>query len=488
VARPVPWSGMGRTSAVSVALAASLLGGACSPAEESRRTSSPSSSGASSPGPSSPGPSGPAGTRTPTPTEDGEPPVTQPLVVVVDAERRIRPPTRRAARRMVSGDLARWRGLRVVVAREPARAGRVVRRVERGSPVVGLVPADALSPTVRALAVGGADPVADPEAYPLRTPGEPPGRVLSLVVGGDVMLGRGVARAHPRDATTTLRPLRPALAGADLSVVNLESTLSDDGPALQGGDSFAADPAVRGGLAALGVDAVSLANNHTGDFGERALRRTLSLLERGPVPGFGAGRDLGEAAEPLVLRRGGTSVGLVGFNAIGETPRAAPGTPGALSVRMPPRTGPLVEADLRRVERIVRRLADRVDVVVVLPHWGTQYTHAPEPVQRRVARRLAGAGADLVVGGHPHWVQGFQRVGDALAVHSLGNLVFDMDFMEQTMEGVLLRATFWDGRLVAAEPIPYRMDAGFTARPLRGGAGEGVLADLWRSSGPPFGG
>jgi poly-gamma-glutamate capsule biosynthesis protein CapA/YwtB (metallophosphatase superfamily) len=480
---------MGRTGAVSVALAASLLGGACSSAGEGRPSSALSSSPSSSSPTSGPVPSsttGPPGAASAPPT--GEPATTQPLAVVVDAERRTRPPTRSVARRMASGELTRWRGLRVVVARDPARADRVVGRVERGSPVVGLVPGEALSPTVRALAVGGADPVADPEAYPLRTDGEPPARVLSLVIGGDAMLGRGVARAHPRDATTTLRPLRPVLAGADLSVVNLESTLSADGPALQGGDSFAADPAVRGGLADLGVDAVSLANNHAGDFGARALRRTLRLLDRGPVPGFGAGRDLTEAAEPLVLRRRGTSVGLVGFNAIGETPRAAPGTPGALSVRMPPRTGPLVEADLQRVERIVRRLADRVDVVVVLPHWGTQYTHTPEPVQRRVARRLAGAGADLVVGGHPHWVQGFQRIGDTLAVHSLGNLVFDMDFMEQTMEGVLLRATFWDGRLVAAEPIPYRMDAGFTARPLLGAAGGDVLADLWRSSGPPFGG
>ena len=93
--------------------------------------------------------------------------------------------------------------------------------------------------------------------------------------------------------------------------------------------------------------------------------------------------------------------------------------------------------------RVVRRTARQADVVVVLPHWGTQYTHVAEPVQRRVGRALVGAGADLVVGGHPHWVQGVDAVRGVPVLHSLGNFVFDMDFMEQTMQGVVLEATFW---------------------------------------------
>ena len=68
-------------------------------------------------------------------------------------------------------------------------------------------------------------------------------------------------------------------------------------------------------------------------------------------------------------------------------------------------------------------------------------------MQSLVARRLAAAGADLVAGGHPHWVQGLERAGHTVVAHSLGNLVFDMDFMEQTMEGVTLTATFWGDRL-----------------------------------------
>jgi poly-gamma-glutamate synthesis protein (capsule biosynthesis protein) len=299
-------------------------------------------------------------------------------------------------------------------------------------------------------------------------------------VVGDIMLGRRVAAAHA-DPTVTLRALRPLLRRADLTVGNLESTLSTAGPPTQD-DYFSAPPSVLRGLADAGFDALSLANNHTGDHGNEALLETVAAIERSPIVPFGAGRGVGQALRPAVLRSKGTSIGLLGFNAIGETPEAAPGTPGALSVSMPPRTGPLDRAELRRVLGAVRRLARRVDAVVVLPHWGEQYTHVAEPVQSLVGRRLVDAGAALVVGGHPHWVQGYERHRGGLILHSLGNAVFDMDFMAETMEGVVLTATFRDGRVVDAELTPYRMDAGFTPRPLRGAEARAVLDDVRRHS------
>ena len=190
-----------------------------------------------------------------------------------------------------------------------------------------------------------------------------------------------------------------------------------------------------------------------------------------------------------MLEAGGTTFAFVGFNAIGETPRATPGDAGALSVRMPPRTGPLVRADLDHVAGVVRRARRESDVVVVLPHWGTQYTHTPEPIQRAVSRRLVAAGADLVVGGHPHWVQGVDDVDGVPVVHSLGNFVFDMDFMEQTMEGVVLETTWWDAELKALRFVPYRMDEGsFAPREVDGAEAADILGDLWGSSTGPYAG
>ncbi len=325
---------------------------------------------------------------------------------------------------------------------------------------------------------------ATPTPAPLPPPADPP-RVTVRIVG-DIMLGRGVAAvAPPGEPVTSLRPLARHLRSADLTIGNLESTLSTDGvPQQPGDDSFAAPPSVLDGLAGLGVDGLSLANNHTGDYGTGALLDTVAAVRRSAVRGFGAGRDLRAASRPAIFTVSGVRIGVTAFNAIGETPRAASRTPGALSVRMPPRTGPLQEPDLRHLEGVVRRMASRTDVVIVIPHWGGNYTHVADPAQRDVGRRLVDAGADLVVGGHPHWVQGVEPYRDAVIAHSLGNLVFDMDFMSQTMEGVTLTATFEGDRLVRVALAAYRMDDRFAPRLLRDAAS--VLDDVRRHSRGPF--
>lgn len=311
---------------------------------------------------------------------------------------------------------------------------------------------------------------------PTTSPSEPPAEI-TLTVVGDIMLSRGVAAAHP-DPTTTLRGLQPLLRGADIAVGNLESTLSTAGAPTQGGDSFGASPEVLTGLRRAGFDALSLANNHTGDYGEAALVRTVKAFQGSGIRTFGAGRDLTQATRPAIVERAGVTVGFLGFNAIGETPQAGPGQPGALSVRMPPRTGPLDRGDLGHVLRAVRRLDSAVDAVVVLPHWGTQYTHTPDPIQRTVGRRLVDAGADLVVGGHPHWVQGLERHRSVTIAHSLGNAVFDMDFMEETMEGVVLTATVSARGISHIDLAPYRMDASFSPRLVHGAAARAILGDV----------
>nr|WP_231126303.1 CapA family protein [Motilibacter aurantiacus] len=300
------------------------------------------------------------------------------------------------------------------------------------------------------------------------------------------MLARRVATAAGDDPAAPLRPLAARLAAADLTVGNLESTLSREGAPTQGGDSFGADPAVLEGLEHAGFDALSLANNHLGDYGPAALRTTVTRVARAGITPFGAGANLAVARKPAILRAGGLRFGFLAFNAIGETPAATAASPGAVQLRMPPRTGPLNEGDLAAVQAQIRQLRDRVDVVVVLPHWGDQYTSRPVPAQRTVGRALVDAGADLVVGGHPHVLQGVELRRGKLIAHSLGNFVFDMDFSSRTMEGAFLELSFWGDELKAADLVPYRMDGRFTPRAVEGAAARSVLAPVWPESGAPF--
>jgi poly-gamma-glutamate synthesis protein (capsule biosynthesis protein) len=294
------------------------------------------------------------------------------------------------------------------------------------------------------------------------------------------MLGRRVATAAARtgDVSRPLRAIGPRLASADLTVLNLESTVSRAGTPQQGSDSFAAPPGVIGGLRDAGVDVLSLANNHTGDFQQRALLDTVRLVRAGGIQPVGAGRNLAEAARPAIVEREGVRFGFLAFNAIGETPRATATSAGAFSLRMPPRTGPLNATDLAAVTRAVTTLKAAVDVVVVLPHWGQQYTHTPAPAQHTVAAALTKAGADLVIGGHPHWVQSVQFPTGKVVAHSLGNMVFDMDFSQQTQEGVLLELTYWGKTVKAARLTPYVIGGDFSPRVVSGLRAERILADI----------
>lgn len=315
---------------------------------------------------------------------------------------------------------------------------------------------------------------ATPSSSPTRSdPPAPPKITLTIV--GDLMLVRGVP-----DAGAALRPLSARLSRADITVGNLEQTLSTNGaPQQPGNDSFGGPPTLLESLARAGFDALSLANNHTGDYETTALLETVRAFDGSGIEPFGAGAGLAQASRPAIVEIEGVRFAFLGFNAIGETPRAAPGTPGALSVRMPPRTGPLHAADLDHVASVVRRTDRRADVVVVLPHWGGNYTRVVDPAQRTVARRLVAAGADLVVGGHPHWVQGAEEIRGVPVYHSLGNFVFDMDFMAETMEGVFLETTWRGDALVDVRPVPYRMDpVSFAPRVVRGPAARAILGDL----------
>jgi len=365
--------------------------------------------------------------------------------------------------------------------------------VQANRDTVAVVRADALGPAVAAVPVEGVDPVTRPDAYPVVVAGDPtnpvdPTRVISTLWVGDVMLGRRVGQqiAGARDPNLPFSQTADRLRAADLTVANLECALSRNGRPTQGGDSFGADASSLAGMRDAGFDVLVLANNHLGDYGDAALRESLAAARSGFAV-TGAGENLAAALEPAVVERKGVRFGVLAFNAIGETPAATSSSAGALSVRMPPRTGPLNEEDLARVTDGVRGLGARADVVVVYPHWGTQYVHDPVPEQRDVGRRLVEAGATAVIGSHPHWVQGMDLHNGRLIAHSLGNFVFDMTFSTQVQQGMALELVFWGDRPMAARLWPYRIGDRHIPRWLDGDPeADRIRADVWGASTGPF--
>jgi poly-gamma-glutamate synthesis protein (capsule biosynthesis protein) len=215
-------------------------------------------------------------------------------------------------------------------------------------------------------------------------------------------------------------------------------------------------------------DAVSLANNHTGDFGKGALVEEMERLARAGVRYFGGGRNLREAHAPLIVEKKGVRIALLGYNEF--RPRAfeaGPETPGVAWS-----DDDQVVADLKAV-----RASGRADVVITFMHWGREYQFQPNDRQRSLARLMIDSGADIVIGGHPHVTEGAEYYKDKLIVYSLGNFVFD-DFKdvgpeldEPSRTSWLLRLKLARSGLVEWDTVVTRTgDDGFP-RPVPGARG-----------------
>lgn len=271
------------------------------------------------------------------------------------------------------------------------------------------------------------------ESPPLRPapPPAPTGQSLTLVFAGDVILDRGVAVALRRDGYPALAAaLRPFLAEADLAFLDLETPLSDTGTPRVKEVTFRSDPAFARVLADAGVDVVSLANNHSGDYGPAALRDTLRHLESAGIAHCGAGMTLAEAAAPAVLERDGVRVAYVGF-----------GEPFWGVALATDRAAGIAPTDTAVIVSALRAARAQADLVVASFHWDWEYDFYPDQETKRFARLAVASGADLVIGTHPHVIQGSELVNDKPVAYSLGNFVFDQK-RAMCRENYVRRVTF----------------------------------------------
>ncbi|MFI5258019.1 MAG: CapA family protein [Candidatus Limnocylindrales bacterium] len=403
-------------------------------------------------------------------------------------------------------------GIRVLSAAQ-------VKAAVRASPsTLGLLAVDDVTPDVRALSVDGvalfgSDRLRDVARWPLMVASTAPpafstASEWTLAAGGDVNLDRavyvkavslgygpdfpwsggyaevahyeccgwqGASLAVARD-TGGAGALRAKFEQADIALVNLEGSAPDDFAYRANSLVFTFDPALLAGLRDAGIDAVSLANNHIRNGGDQGVLDTCKNLDAIGIAHAGAGADTTAARRPAWLNAAGLRVAVLAYSAVGSDNWAAGDHPGA---------APLDPASITADIKAARTAG--ADIVIVMPHWGQEYSYALSSDQKNEAAAFIAAGADLVLGSHSHWVGAIQSVdgpdGPAFVDYSMGDLLFDLNHDVQAQEGVILTLTFSGRRLVQVAMDPTVMiDGAQVALMSPAGDGRAVIVAIHAAS------
>jgi poly-gamma-glutamate synthesis protein (capsule biosynthesis protein) len=250
---------------------------------------------------------------------------------------------------------------------------------------------------------------------------------VKLLFAGDVVLDDIVGKMIAR-GDDPFKGFAPLFARADIRLANLECVIATTGHAGDKNFTFRAHPRVLPVLKKH-FDALALANNHSGDYGRVAFAEMLGLLKKAGIGQFGSGHNLREAHTPLIVERKGLRIALLGYNEF--MPRSfeadfdAPGTAWSEDEQ--------VVADIRAA-----RTVHRADLVIPVMHWGWENEPVANERQRQLARLMVAAGADAVIGGHPHVRQDIEIVDGKPVVYSVGNFVMkESDNAEQRIGWVL---------------------------------------------------
>jgi hypothetical protein len=298
------------------------------------------------------------------------------------------------------------------------------------------------------------------------------GKQVVLAFGGDVHFEGVLASKLAASPATLLAPIEPVLGEADIAVVNLETAVTNRGAAASKTFVFRTPASAFAALRGGSVDVASMANNHGMDYGVAGLRDSLAAATRYRFPVIGIGLDGKQAYAPYRETVRGQRIAVLAATQVLddhliESWTAGPDKPGLASAKAVP-----------RLLQEVRRARRTADTVVVFLHWGVELERCPTSDQRTLARRLVGAGADIVVGGHAHRLLGAGRLGKALVGYGLGNFVWYGTSELSTQTGVLL-LTATGRRIDGYRWVPARIVGG-VPRPVSGAERHQELAE-WRS-------
>lgn len=285
---------------------------------------------------------------------------------------------------------------------------------------------------------------------------------VTMVFSGDILLSSYVLNNYENSGITGVlsEELLGEMQNADITMVNEEFPFSTRGT--QAPDkqyTFRVDPSYVKILQEMGIDVVTIANNHALDYGKEALSDTFSTLDGAGIAYVGAGESKERAAEPYVVEMNGKTFGFLAAS------RVIPEVSWNIDNQQP---GMLCTYDSAELCEAIRKTKETCDYVVVYVHWGIERENTPQDYQRQLGKAYIDAGADMVIGSHPHVLQGIEYYNGKPIVYSLGNYVFNQDIGST----VLLKATVTPENETSLQLIPAYASGAKTQKKDEAGSAE----------------
>ncbi len=275
---------------------------------------------------------------------------------------------------------------------------------------------------------------------------------LTLIFIGDVMFERGVKAKILKNNDFKFPFLKVAefLNSADITFGNLEGPVSKRGKSQGSVYSFRFDPRVMEGIKFAGFDVMSVANNHIMDYGRDALLDTIQILRDSGVVSVGAGENYEAANKEAIFDVKAQKVAYLAYTNL--YPKGLMATAKGAGVS---------DFDLLKIKDKISDLKNKADLIIISLHWGVEYKKEANEEQKKIGRELIEAGADLIIGHHPHVPEEIEQYKDGWIIYSLGNFVFDQNFSEETMGGLVVQIKVKNGEIKEVEPIPIKINSDF---------------------------
>lgn len=294
---------------------------------------------------------------------------------------------------------------------------------------------------------------------------------VSLVAVGDISYSRGVERIikKEKDVNYPFLKIQDYLKNADLVFGNLETPITQGAEIPDFEMIFRSNPGTEQALKQAGFSVLSLANNHIPNFGEKGLKDTFNYLDNAGIKYVGAGNNEQEANQPIYIEKNGIKFAFLAYNDTDVVPafyEASNNRAGTAFMR------------IDKMTEAVKEVKQKSDFVIVSMHSGTEYTDKPNDSQINFAHAAIDAGANLVIGHHPHVVQTLEKYKGKFIFYSLGNFVFDQPQKQETKEGLAIKVYFEKDEINKISLLPVVMENLAQPRTADTGEAEKILKRL----------